>query len=459
MSKTTFTIIASLMLLFGCGCGTGTTPSEQASPSPRTGETSGVRMRAARHVAGPACSTVTNDDHVVPASAEAEPTALEETSTPRCEPAVWKPVELSAGAQKVLQQCQMLSPAAPHTIHGVDCVYGNCNQLFPGKEASWAASGPINWQFYAQGEYIGPARLPHVPIYRLRVDDQLELVYRVTRNETAEPYQLNVGDEIRVESFTDPGLNRDLIVQPDGSITLRLLGQVQAARHTVEQLRQDLEEMYKRYYHEPSITVTPTQVNTKLEDLRATVDSRFGQGGQSRPARVTPEGVISLPVVGTVFVQGLTLDELEYELNARYALEIEGIEVTPVLTQRAPRFVFVLGEVASPGRFELEGPTTVIGALALAGSWNVGANIRQVVVFRRGEDWRLMATMLDLRGALLGKRPCPSDEIWIRDSDIVIVPKSPILLMDEFIELVFTRGVYGVMPTSTTLNFTKLSTL
>ena len=94
----------------------------------------------------------------------------------------------------------------------------------------------IDWQAYAQGEYVGHARLAHVPEYRLRVDDQLDMTYRLTRDETPDPYKLNVGDEIRVESFTDPDLNRDLLLQPDGTITLRLLGQVHATGRTVTQL-------------------------------------------------------------------------------------------------------------------------------------------------------------------------------------------------------------------------------
>ena len=40
--------------------------------------------------------------------------------------------------------------------------------------------GPISWQSLAQGEYVGPAREPHVPEYQLRVDDELEFVYRLT---------------------------------------------------------------------------------------------------------------------------------------------------------------------------------------------------------------------------------------------------------------------------------------
>jgi polysaccharide export outer membrane protein len=167
-------------------------------------------------------------------------------------------------------------------------------------------------------------------------------------------------------------------------------------------------------------------------------------------------------VVGSVYVQGLNLGELQEELKQRYLEaeeEFEGIEVIPVLVQRAPRYIYVLGEVGAPGRIELTGPTTVLQAIAAAGSWNVGAHLRQIVVFRRGDDWRLMATVVDLDAALHGKQPTPAGEIWLSDSDVIIVPKSPILVADDFIDLVFTRGIYGVFPLSSTISFAKLSSL
>jgi polysaccharide export outer membrane protein len=68
-----------------------------------------------------------------------------------------------------------------------------------------------------------------------------------------------------------------------------------------------------------------------------------------------------------------------------------------------------------------------------------------------------MATMLDIRGALYGKQPNPSDEIWLNDSDVVIVPKSPILVLDDWISLVFTRGIYGIAPFSVSYNFSQLT--
>jgi polysaccharide export outer membrane protein len=343
------------------------------------------------------------------------------------------------------------NPAAPYTIHAVDCPNGCCGEL------GWGAARPYDFQPFAQGEYVGHARSPHVAEYRLRVDDVLEFVFRLTREETSHPYLLTVGDEVRVESFTDNTLNRDLLIQPDGTITLRLVGQVKATRRTVEQLREEIDAVYAKYYKIPAVTVTPLKVNTKLEDLRATVDARAGAGGQNRQARVTPEGTIALPAIGNVPVQGLTLTELKRELDERFKAEVEGIEVTPVLLQRAPRYAYVLGEVRTPGRYVLEGPTSVMQALSMAGGWNVGANTRQIVVFRRGDDWRLLATMLDLRGALYGKTPCPADEIWVNDADMIIVPKAPILVVDDFINLVFTRGIYGIAPFNVGASFSFLN--
>ncbi len=355
-----------------------------------------------------------------------------------------------------VQLCQAFCDCGPMTgVQGT--LYGDC------REPLWSDERPIPWQMFAQGEYVGPARTQHVPEYRLRVDDTIEFIYRLTREQDSRPYRLNVGDELKIESLTDKNLDRELIiVQPDGTITLRLLEQTPAAGLTVTELRNSLIKRYQKYYKERAltITVTPLKVNTKLEDLRATVDSRAGRGGQSLATVVTPAGEIQLPAIGSVPAQGLTLDELKREVDERYSQEFPGIEVSLVLTERAPRHIYVVGEVAKPGRFELVGPTTVTQALALAGSYNIGANVRHIVIFRRDQDWRLMATRVDLAGALLGKRPNPADEIWLRDSDIVIVPKSPVQLADDFIEMVFTRGIYGVMPFSgVSLNFAKNSSL
>jgi polysaccharide export outer membrane protein len=372
-------------------------------------------------------------------SASPAPTGDRQAST--VEPAEPSPIQL----------CQAVVPLGCSTCGGKTPAAG------PG--CHWERSRELAWQSFAQGEYVAHARTAHVQEYRLRVDDQLDMIYRVTRDETSQPYRLNVGDEVRVESFSDGALNRDLILQPDGTITLRLLGQVKATGLTVSQLTEKLEAAYTKYYKIPAITVTPLKVNSKLEDLRATVDRRMGVGGQSQLVRVTPEGTVSLPAIGCVPAQGLTLPEFQQELNERYRRLVEGIEVVPALAQRAPRYVYVQGEVRNPGRYELLGPTTTLQAIGMAGSWTVGANLRQIVLLRRDDDWRPMATVLDLDDALHGKQLCPSDEIWLNDSDVVLVPKCKIQVWDDFIALVFTRGLYGAIPFTSNLSFAAVATL
>ncbi len=127
----------------------------------------------------------------------------------------WVQVIDARGESVAVELCQA------RCMVGVDC--GMCQ---PGGEARWDARRPIPWETFSQGEYIGPYRDVHVPEYRLRVDDSLEFIYRLTRIESSGPYELNVGDQIRVESLIDPNLDRDLVIQPDGSVTLRMLGQV-----------------------------------------------------------------------------------------------------------------------------------------------------------------------------------------------------------------------------------------
>ena len=311
---------------------------------------------------------------------------------------------------------------------------------------------PIDFGPYAQGEYAGPSRLSHMREYRVRVGDTIQFAYVLARTQMREAYRLSVGDQLIIDSLADAEVlklgtfENGLEIQPDGTIIVKLLGPVHAAGLTISQLRSQLEEKYKKFYNEPGIDVIPVKTNILLEDIRNAIGGASGLNEQAVNRIVTPDGNIALPKIGAVCVQGLTLAEIKYEINLRYRSLIVGLEVEVGLAEQATHFVSVLGEVGEPGRFEMEGPTTVLSAIALAQGHNVGANLRQIVVFRRAEDWRLISTVLDLRGAILGKAPLPSDEIFLRDGDVVIVPSTPIKLFDNFVTQVFTEGIYGIVP-------------
>ena len=341
----------------------------------------------------------------------------------------------------------LMTPGSPpppaRLMMGVD---GNrCDQC---EEPRWQDATMIPWERFSYGEYLGPHRTPHVPEYRIRVRDQLEFVFMLTREQTGQEYRIGVGDTIAIVTSIHAEYNQPrVLVLSDGSISLPLIGRVMVAGKTISELEKTINSRYiEEGVRMPQIVIQGIETNRKLQDLRDAVDARAGVGGQSRQAEVGPDGTIQLPKIHSVPAVGLTLKELAREVNARFREKIDGIEVTPILVQRAPRVAYVLGEVVQPGRVELVGPTSAMQSIALAQGWNIGGNLRQIIVFRRDQNWNLMATRLDLAGALHGRRPHPSDEIWLRDGDIVLVPKQPIQRMADAIELYFTRSAFAIFP-------------
>ncbi|NND98141.1 MAG: sugar ABC transporter substrate-binding protein [Pirellulaceae bacterium] len=322
----------------------------------------------------------------------------------------------------------------------------------------WQCPYDMPFRIHGPGAYAGPARSHRMPEYRLRTGDSLQLTYMVAPMRSEGAYRLVVGDELLIESVADEDLTRGtmekgLRIQPDGTITLRLIGQVHAAGQTVEQLRMLLEESYKDFYPKPSIDVTPVNTGTAALQVREAISGSGGFDPQNVTQTITPSGEIRLPRLGSIQAQGLTLDELKEEINLRYDYAVGGLEVEPSLQSQAPHYFFVLGEANQPGRYNMDTPTTVLGAIAMAGGHQVGANLRQVVIFRRGDDWELISTLMDLRGAIMGRTAHPNDEIWIRDGDVIILPSTPIELFNNFVQQVFTEGIYGVIPLSASYNF------
>ncbi len=316
----------------------------------------------------------------------------------------------------------------------------------------WQCPYDAPFDIYGPGEYAGPARTQRVFEYRLRSGDVIDFTFMTVGFKTAGPYRLVVGDELMIASQADEmitlgTLERGIAVQPDGTITLSLIGQIYAVGQTVEQLRDVLNEKYSEFYEEPNIDVIPVSTGTAGRRVREAISGQAGFDPQRIDQTISPSGEIRLPRLGKVQAQGLTIEELKQEINLRYDEVVGGLEVEPALLTQAPHNVFVLGEVNQPGRFSLnDSPTTVLGAIAMAGGHVPGANLRQVVVFRRGENFELLTTLLDVRGAILGREAHPADEIWLRDGDVIVLPSTPIRLINNLVRQVFTEGIYGVVP-------------
>lgn len=79
----------------------------------------------------------------------------------------------------------------------------------------------------------------------------------------AQEYLIGPEDVIEVMVWKNADLSRTTSVRPDGKISLPLVGDVQAAGLTVEQLRVSLAEKLQSYYKEPpQISVIVQQINS-----------------------------------------------------------------------------------------------------------------------------------------------------------------------------------------------------
>lgn len=91
--------------------------------------------------------------------------------------------------------------------------------------------------------------------------------------------------------------------------------------------------------------------------------------------RIDEAGNVSVPLLGPLRVVGLTMAQAQQSLTQ--ALVAAEILVNPVVhlnvIQFAPEYVAVLGEVQSPGRYQVIAPRTLADVLALAGGETAAA--------------------------------------------------------------------------------------
>ena len=104
---------------------------------------------------------------------------------------------------------------------------------------------------------------------------------------------------------------------------------------------------------------------------------------------VGPDGRLSLQLVNTVAVGGLSVADATKLINERYASVIQDPQATITLRTYAPQEVFVDGWVSNPGLVRSDVPLTVSRALAQAGGAKSGAHTDGILVLRRASDGKI----------------------------------------------------------------------
>ena len=73
---------------------------------------------------------------------------------------------------------------------------------------------------------------------------------------TTVPYQVGPPDRLQLTILPEPMLERELVVRPDGMISVPLVGDVPAAGRTVEEIAEDIEQRVARFKRDADVTIS-----------------------------------------------------------------------------------------------------------------------------------------------------------------------------------------------------------
>ncbi|HXG48977.1 MAG TPA: SLBB domain-containing protein, partial [Methylomirabilota bacterium] len=137
--------------------------------------------------------------------------------------------------------------------------------------------------------------------------------------------------------------------------------------------------------------------------------------------QVTREGFIVIPQVGQIYVSNLTMEELNALLRRRLGRSYSGIQAGTTrfdvtIARLRTNQIFVVGEVAQPGAYQLASVATVLNALYAAGGPTARGNFRDIVVRRQGQP----VARLDLYDYLLTGDT--RSDVILEQGDVVFVP-------------------------------------
>jgi polysaccharide export outer membrane protein len=151
----------------------------------------------------------------------------------------------------------------------------------------------------------------------------------------------------------------------------------------------------------------------------------------SRVATIGPDGRLAMPLIGGVSAADLTADELRDVLVAAYAPYLRTPEMTVTPRSYGSRQVFVGGEVARPGVYEMPANIDAFQAVALAGGFLPTARRGDVLVLSRASG-ETQVSEVDLSTRAL-RRGFP-EAAPLQRYDVVYVPRSRIGQVNLFMQ-------------------------
>ena len=156
--------------------------------------------------------------------------------------------------------------------------------------------------------------------------------------------------------------------------------------------------------------------------------------------QIPPGGAIQIPIIGTVSLQGLTLEQAAQLITRGYSRVVKRPIVTISLQAARPLNIWLSGEVSRPGSYVLplangggNRPSiqfpTLPQALEKAGGTRATADIRRVIVRRRLTANKEITITYNLWDYLQTGQT--TQDITLRDGDQILVPPQGRINLEE----------------------------
>ncbi|MEO9476962.1 MAG: SLBB domain-containing protein [Cyclobacteriaceae bacterium] len=168
---------------------------------------------------------------------------------------------------------------------------------------------------------------------------------------------------------------------------------------------------------EPSVNI-PTPENYLLGPGDQIIIDIWGASENNYQLTISPEGNVVIPNLGPVYLNGLVMEKAEAKLKAKlkaiYSTLGDKSFAQVSLGQIRTISVNVVGEVKTPGTYQLSSFATAFNALYMAGGPSRTGSLREILVFRNGKK----VGKLDAYQFLINGEGTP---ISLNDQDVVLV--------------------------------------
>jgi polysaccharide biosynthesis/export protein len=138
----------------------------------------------------------------------------------------------------------------------------------------------------------------------------------------------------------------------------------------------------------------------------------------SQSVQVRPDGKITLPLIGDMDATGRSPIELRDGITRALKEYMTNPVVTVIVVEATAATAYVMGEVAHPGSIKLDGPVTVLQALALAGGLKDFADAKNIRILRKNGAAGTQTIAFNYKDAAKGL----GAPVYLRPGDTVVVP-------------------------------------